>query len=74
MIGALAQEFSGFIGGMETPDVAGSTHAWQTESCREFLSAAACSLSWIHEGHVDNHHRDGSIGQAWVNLSLPPRQ
>jgi hypothetical protein len=30
----------------------------------------AFSFSWLNEGHLDNHHRDGLTGQLWVRTRI----
>ncbi|CAB3797828.1 hypothetical protein LMG28138_04328 [Pararobbsia alpina] len=65
---ASAQEFSLMAG----PLISGSanTYSWAA-SYREGLGRyAAWSFSWVNEGHIPEHHRDGQTVQAWGRLPL----
>jgi hypothetical protein len=63
-----AQEFS-LLAGPLVSDSANS-YSWDA-SYREGLGRyAAWSFSWINEGHIPNHHRDGQTIQAWGLLPL----
>ncbi|MFM0340567.1 hypothetical protein [Paraburkholderia fungorum] len=65
---ASAQEFSALAG----PLVSGSENSvsWDA-SYREGLGRyAAWSFSWINEGHIPDHHRDGPTLQIWGRLPL----
>ncbi|WP_235025559.1 hypothetical protein [Caballeronia terrestris] len=67
-LAASAQEVSMLAG----PLVSGSanTYSWAA-SYREGLGRyAAWSFSWINEGHIPEHHRDGQTIQAWGRLPL----
>src|SRR5262245_23820769 len=58
-----AQEFSVLVGGMNAPESGDTSYSWQIDF-RQYLSRyTAWSLSWLNEGHVSNHHRDGWIAQ-----------
>jgi hypothetical protein len=65
---ASAQEFSLMAG----PLISGSatTYSWAA-SYREGLGRfAAWSFSWVNEGHIPDHRRDGQTFQAWGRLPL----
>ncbi|SAL64497.1 hypothetical protein [Caballeronia humi] len=65
---AKAQEIAVLAG----PLVSGSanTYSWAA-SYREGLGRyAAWSFSWMNEGHIPEHHRDGQTIQAWGRLPL----
>jgi hypothetical protein len=65
---ASAQEFS-LLAGPLVSDSA-NTYSWEA-SYREGLGRfAAWSFSWINEGHIPEHHRDGQTLQAWGRLPL----
>ncbi len=65
---ASAQEFS-FLAGPLVSDSANS-YSWEG-SYREGLGRyAAWSFSWLNEGHIPNHHRDGPSVQVWGRLPL----
>jgi hypothetical protein len=65
---AQAQEFSLLAGPLFS---AGSnTYSWSA-TYREGLGRyAAWSFSWLNEGHLPNHHRDGQALQAWGRMPL----
>ncbi|WP_408433285.1 hypothetical protein [Paraburkholderia sp. RL18-101-BIB-B] len=63
-----AQEFS-LLAGPLVSDSA-NTYSWDA-TYREGLGRyAAWSFSWINEGHIPQHHRDGQTVQAWGRLPL----
>lgn len=65
---ANAQEFS-LLSGPLVSDSANSI-SWEG-SYREGLGRyAAWSFSWLNEGHIPDHHRDGQALQAWGRLPL----
>ncbi|WP_310358492.1 hypothetical protein [Paraburkholderia strydomiana] len=65
---ASAQEFS-LLAGPLISDSA-NTYSWNA-TYREGLGRfAAWSFSWINEGHIPQHHRDGQAVQAWGRLPL----
>ncbi|WP_408221949.1 hypothetical protein [Paraburkholderia dipogonis] len=65
---ASAQEFSMLAGPLFSDSA--NTYSWSA-SYREGLGRfAAWSFSWINEGHIPDHHRDGQTIQAWGRLPL----
>ncbi|WP_404980151.1 MULTISPECIES: hypothetical protein [unclassified Caballeronia] len=65
---AQAQEFSILAGPLKSGSQ--NTYSWEA-SYREGLGPyAAWSFSWINEGHIPNHHRDGQAAQLWGRLPL----
>lgn len=65
---ASAQEFSLLAGPLRSDSA--TTYSWNA-SYREGLGRfAAWSFSWINEGHIPEHHRDGQTVQAWGRLPL----
>jgi hypothetical protein len=65
---ANAQEFS-LLAGPLVSDSANSI-SWEA-SYREGLGRyAAWSFSWVNEGHIPDHHRDGQTLQIWGRLPL----
>lgn len=70
-----AQELSFGWGGLSTPDSADgkATYTWQIDYRHNFLRCLAWSASWINEGHIQNHHRDGFATQLWGRLPLSGR-
>ncbi|WP_371826427.1 hypothetical protein [Caballeronia sp. M1242] len=63
-----AQEFSILAGPLQSGSQ--NTYSWEA-SYREGLGPyAAWSFSWINEGHIPNHHRDGQAAQLWARMPL----
>ncbi len=59
------------LGGIMKP-VEGSDHSysWQMDFRYGFCAYGAWSVSWLNEGHVPGHHRDGFVSQIWGRLPL----
>jgi hypothetical protein len=55
-----------FAAGYEqsSPDV-GTTYTWGLEYRQPFSAHLAASFTWLNEGHLINHHRDGQAAQLW---------
>lgn len=71
---ALAQEFY-FLGGATRDSNSGvNTYGWALEYQQELGAHAAFSLSWLNEGHVPGHHRDGQSAQLWGVTDLAARR
>jgi len=64
-----AQEVSTLVGAMTT-DHGETSYSWQIDFRQDFSRHAAWSVSWINEGHVEGHHRDGWVGQLWARAPL----
>ena len=69
-VGLRAQELT-FLGGF-LPETAleRSSYTWQVDYRQEFTRNLAGSVAYINEGHLRNHHRDGTAGQLWLRLPL----
>lgn len=65
-----AQELSVTGGGMTTGGTKLQTYTWQVDYRQNFNRGLAGSVSYINEGHVENHHRDGTAFQLWGRLPL----
>jgi hypothetical protein len=67
-----AQEFDFMAGGMRTTSPVHSSYAYQVDYIQDFYRSAAGvlagSVDWINEGHVPDHHRDGTAVQLWLRL------
>jgi len=71
---AQAQEFY-FLGGVTRDPASGEhSHAWALEYRQELGEHAAFSLSWLNEGHLPGHHRDGHSAQLWGRTDLLARR
>ena len=51
-----------------TQSQADATYSWQLEFYQPLHRRLAVSLSWLNEGHFPEHHRDGVMGQAWLQM------
>ena len=65
-----ANEISLLGGATEGIDAGNGSYAWQTAFRYNFLRNAAVSLSWINEGHLEEHKRDGFAAQGWGRVPL----
>jgi hypothetical protein len=45
----------------------GDTYGWQLEFQEPLSAQTSASLSWINEGHIPRHHRDGAAAQFWYS-------
>jgi len=60
--GAEFTALGGGLWGSETPD---SSFTWQLDYRQELGGPFAASLTWLNEGHIPDHHRDGQALQFW---------
>ena len=67
---SLASEISVLAGGTEGIDARDGSYAWQTAFRYNFLRNVSASLSWINEGHLEEHKRDGFAVQGWGRVPL----
>jgi hypothetical protein len=67
------EEFSVLGGKMEQAATQEPSYAWQLEYLEGLSEHLAYSLSYLNEGHVPNHHRDGQTAQLWVRTNLLDR-
>jgi hypothetical protein len=65
-----ANELSVLAGATEGIDTRDGSYAWQAAFRYNFLRNFAASLSWINEGHLEEHKRDGLAAQGWGRLPL----
>lgn len=71
---AAANELSLLAGTMQDTDTGKPSYAWQLELRNWMNERFAVSLSYLNEGHVPYHHRDGGAVQAWTRMEvLEPR-
>jgi hypothetical protein len=61
-----AQEFTLFGGTATAKDLGEKTYAWKIEYRQGLGEHFEFSTSWLNEGHVTNHHRDGNTIQLWA--------
>ena len=67
-----AQEFTVMAGGMTADGQARGSYAWELEYRRgvDRNLNLESSVSWINEGHVAGHHRDGNAVALWWRLPV----
>jgi len=53
---------------MRTIDPKQSTYSWQIDYRQDFYRNIAASITYINEGHVPGHHRDGYAVEAWARM------
>lgn len=57
-------------GGTSTRDVRYSSYTWEVDYRQDFARWFAGSVAYLNEGHIPNHHRDGTAFQLWGSLPL----
>jgi len=67
---AWAQEFLGFGGVLQDISTSDSTGSWQLEFNEGLGEHFAYSISYLNEGHLPSHHRDGHTVQLWTRATL----
>lgn len=71
---AVAQEFTLFGGKTTVSDLSESTYAWKLDYRQGLGEHFEASFSWLNEGHVTDHHRDGHTLQLWARENLFDRR
>src|SRR5664279_3844905 len=66
-----AQELTLLGGTMKAINLGESSYTWQIDYCQDFYRNFAASLTYINEGHVLGHHRDGYAVEVWGRLPTP---
>jgi len=51
-----------------------TSYGWQLEYANALGEHAFASFSWLNEGHVSGHHRDGHAAQLWTRAQLLDRR
>lgn len=69
---AAAQEFTLYSGPLRSGQ--DHTYAWAMDYTEGFGQYIAGSISWLNEGHLPDHHRDGQLVQLWGRLPLAQRR
>lgn len=64
--GAHAQSFSVLAGGLRDCDNADQTYTWSLAYQHPVYHGLGLGATWINEGHLPNHHRDGLASQLWL--------
>jgi hypothetical protein len=65
-----ASELSVLGGATESIDTGERSYAWQAAFRHNFHRNFTASLSWINEGHLEEHRRDGFAVQGWGRVPL----
>ena len=60
-----AQEVSVLYGGLRRVDAGGSSFSYQVDYRQDLFRNLAASATYLNEGHLPGHHRDGEALQAW---------
>ena len=63
-----AQEFSLFGGGSRAGST--DTYSWAFNYQEGLGQYFAASFSWLNEGHIPDHHRDGQLVQLWGRIPV----
>jgi hypothetical protein len=71
---AEAQELHGFGGLMQHTEAGERSYSWQLEYQEGLGEHFAYSISYLNEGHVPEHHRDGQMAQLWTRTNLLDRR
>src|ERR1019366_1961577 len=69
-LGAHAQELSYLIGGGSLPDLRSASFSWEIDYRQHLYRDLSASVSWINEGHIIGHHRDGTAAQLWLEFPM----
>lgn len=71
---ARAQEFCALGGILQDASGGNSSSAWQLEYRQGLGEHFAFGISYLNEGHVPSHHRDGNSAALWARTSLFDRK
>jgi hypothetical protein len=66
--GARAQSLSVLAGGLGEFETGEHSYSWALDYRHPVSRSFGLGASWINEGHLANHHRDGLASQAWVGI------
>jgi hypothetical protein len=69
-----AQELSFIAGATDSVDTGQTRQGWQIDLRYDFTEPFAVSASWINEGALDDHHRDGFATRLWGRIPLLERR
>jgi hypothetical protein len=67
-----AQEFALYTGPLTGEH--SHSYSWSMDYTEGFGQYFAGSFTWLNEGHITDHHRDGPVVQAWGRLPLAQRR
>lgn len=63
---AAADDLWGLVGGMRSEEPETHSYAWALSYDHTISERLYASFSWLNEGHVPVHHRDGHALQLWA--------
>lgn len=69
-----AQDLSLLAGSMRASGIHDTSYAWELDYRQGLNENMAFTLSWLNEGHVLHHHRDGQSAQIWARTNLLDRR
>jgi hypothetical protein len=64
-LGLQAQEVTVLAGTMRTLGTGASSYSYQVDYSQSFYRNLTASMAYLNEGHVQDHHRDGTAFQVW---------
>lgn len=67
---ASASELYALGGAMHSLSPSDTSYSWQIEYRQDILKHLAGGISYLNEGHIRGHHRDGYSPQLWVRSEL----
>ncbi|HJV36321.1 hypothetical protein [Geomonas sp.] len=67
---ANASELFALGGVMRSSDPQDASYSWQLEYRQDLYRHLAAGFSYLNEGHVDGHRRDGYTAQLWLRSEL----
>jgi hypothetical protein len=67
---AAVNELTLFAGSMQDTEAGEPAYAWQLDYRHWMAERFAFSVSYLNEGHVPYHHRDGGAVQAWTRVPV----
>jgi hypothetical protein len=71
---AAGQELYALGGGQYTPSLHEKTYSYSIEYLENFNDYTYGTFSWLNEGHVTDHHRDGYSVQRWLRWPSASRR
>jgi len=71
---ATAQELYAMVGGQYTPSLKETTSSYSFEYAHNLSDYFYASFTWLNEGHVTDHHRDGYSPQIWLRWPSSSRR
>ncbi|UFS70075.1 hypothetical protein LPW11_19620 [Geomonas sp. RF6] len=67
---AHANELALLGGVSDSAEAEKSSYSWQIDYRHRLLKSLSLGMSYLNEGHLSGHHRDGYAPQAWAHLPL----